>query len=171
VTEVTVRTLRLQDIPALAALVHNNVDHIARFIRASQSPTRDVLNSLTSAYLATTEGRRWEGVIEEDGRLVGRLRVLPIAGREWDLDGEIVILIAEDACGCGVGTRALSALCGQWANRLWARVDEANTASVRIFESNDFERVSEGPFEKVGPHQLFFQKDLDPPAQAVTVAT
>lgn len=135
------RPYRPDDEDSFVALFQD--DHVVRYVgdgRQSEQDDRALFRRIFSKVYADDRFAVW--AIEEDGRHVGHAELKPSPSD--DVPGwELVYVLAHSAWGRGLGTEAASAIIehGEKAglDEVWATVDAANAASVRLLERLGFE--------------------------------
>jgi RimJ/RimL family protein N-acetyltransferase len=149
------RRFTIDDAPAIAGLVRDNLDHLADWMPWADEKSTQVsfqrqrLESVLAGY-ATDDGL-WEyGVCDATGTLVGNCGlVVRDDGRR-----EIGYWMAEDQTGRGHATRAAGMLTDAWRElrgepRIEIRCDEANLASASVPRKLGYrlDRVIDHPIE------------------------
>lgn len=131
------RPARLGDLDRL--LVWRNDEQTVRFSGTQRGVTRDEHRNWFVARLADPATRIW--VATEGDLSVGMVRLDVESGL-----GEISVVVAPEFRGRGFGSSLLETATGllrgdQQCERVLARVDPANAASIRIFEKHGFTRM------------------------------
>ena len=119
------------------------------------------------AWFRATRGdpRRVIFIILDDNRQpVGQVRFEP---QDADGGAEIIISIAGDHRGRGVGAEALSVACEAYrplglAQRVMAYIKPENAASVRIFEKAGFTKIGTQPFRGHAAVWMIFELSRRP---------
>ncbi|TNC22992.1 GNAT family N-acetyltransferase [Amycolatopsis alkalitolerans] len=152
--EIRLRRWRTDEAAALYSVVHDSLDHLARFMpwAADRYSEADAVE-----FLATTE-REWQdgeafsyAIVTDDDEIIGACGLMTRIG-----DGglEIGYWLGKPHTGRGVATRATALLVTEafriGANRVEIRHDQANERSGLIPARLGFTRVGSAPADLAG---------------------
>jgi len=133
--------------------------------------TAGVEDAIAAAEAAWRAGEAFQYLVEEDGRLVGRINLTHVRRAHWHC-ADLGYRIGEHDAGRGIASRAV-ALCLEQAfgvhglRRVEASARPENVGSVRVLERNGFRQFGRSlqSFELGGRwfDRLLFERHAEPP--------
>src|SRR5215831_9514491 len=167
---IRLRTIAATDAPAIAAAVARSRDALRRWMAWYSDDYNEAAAQTwigSSLASAKTGAAVQFAIVRDDEDLVGVLGFEDI-GTE---PGRAMLgyWLATDVVGQGIGRRAI-ALALSWARdhpglrTVWAVVAEANLASQRVLEINQFRKVGTRGIDERGDSTLLFELELQAPA-------
>ena len=167
---IELRPIAATDAPAVAAAVNDSRDALRRWMvwyrddYDVQTAQRWIENSLTSTAAGTAAQF---AIVDEEHKLIGVLGF-----EDMNDQSERAMLgywLATRAVGKGIGRRAIE-LALTWARArrslrvIWAVVADANLASRRVLEANQFQLVGSRGIDERGDLALLYELELHRPS-------
>ena len=166
---IELRPITRADAPAVAAAVHQSRDALRRWMEWYRDDY-DVHTATSWIDYALADAAAGTGqafaILNDAKQLVGIIGFEDIS--EQSDRAMIGYWLATPASGQGIGRRAI-ALALAWARTqqqlrvIWAIVADANLASRRVLELNDFRYVGQRGVDERGDRALLYELDLRAP--------
>ena len=161
------RPLTLLDVPATAAAMARNRDHIGRYMRSPSEVAGDLVTQLCSLIASQDRGESLTVAIDSDGAIAGLFSLIPMAGPP---EGhEFIGWVATQNLRRGAGQAALARLCDAAAERgiatVYARIRSDNDPMNALARAEGFVpiEVVTAMGEKNGIVWWLLRRDSAPP--------